>query len=299
MTTTKTSIALIAYTLLISGCKKDILYPMPDENYPYTYYALSQQEWEQLNSEFKSVNEHDSLFLNEYGFLEGKIFLGKDAVIDADLIVSQTESVIHNYSKYFGIHENAEINLSEELITWDEFIGHGQLINVYDYFKTIYFFIYDQQAMMKEIYGVEYEIDPDQFVFYFFLRQSKLIESKFESAQINFWYFESDNSLEISGNWFSKAFFPSFQIYNEKAALKIAAESFSDELDKSKWTSKNVKLSTQIDKIMFPLRFSDRIEIHECWKIIAEGFGTQKYYTITTDTQTGEVLSKESEYYVF
>lgn len=292
----KSSSVLIVFILLLSSCKWDELIPLPDERYPYTYYQLSQQEWEQVNSEFKSVNNHDSLFINKFGFLEGKIFLGKDAVIDASLVISETNLLFLNYSKYLGINNSTEINLPEELVTWDQFIGHSALINVNDYFETIYLLIYDQQAMMKEFYGIEYEIDTNQFVHYFFLPQSKLMGSKFESAQIDFWYFESDNSLKITENWFPKAFFPSFQIYNEKAAMKIASENFSNELDESHWTSKNANFRIWIEKTMRPFRFSDRIEIRECWKIDADDNETFKYYTILIDTQSGEVLSKMSDW---
>ena len=77
MIKTRITTILFLFVFFISACHKDESpKPLPDAKYPTTYYTLSQEQWEQVNSEFQSINTNDSLYINGFGFLEGKILPG-------------------------------------------------------------------------------------------------------------------------------------------------------------------------------------------------------------------------------
>jgi hypothetical protein len=285
---------VVIQAILLSSCEKDEeVKPLPDDRYPYTYYALNQREWSQLNTEFTNVNTHDSLYLNEYGFVQGKLFLEEGAEINADLVVAQTENLLKTYSNFMGIKNESAINVAEDLIAIDYMLAPIGHTNVYEFFERVF----PDYIALREMYGevFDYEYEPEPFSHYFFIPQAQLNKSDLTSTRIDLFFHELDTSVEVLGNWFPEAFIPSEQIYTKEEAIDIASDAFKDEVDENIWNEEQEHFPTQTQLTLLPVKFEDKVEIREIWDITAYGNDFWMYYNIYIDTQTGEILRKRSD----
>lgn len=279
---------------LFSSCEKDEeVKPSPDERYPYTYYALNQSEWDQLNTEFNSFNVHDSLYLDEYGFLQGKLFLEENAEINADLVVSLTESLLETYRNFMGIESESTINVAEDIVAIDYMMAPIGTTDVYDFFDRVVPAWIEYENMWAEFHEYEYVQEP--FTHYFFLPQNSLSKSQLISTRLNLYFSEVNKSVGITGNWYPEAFIPSSQIYTKEDAVDIASGAFKNEVDENIWNEDKVHNAMHTKVTLYPVVFDERIEIHEIWDITAYGNDFWMYYNIYVDTQTGEILYKHSD----
>jgi len=292
MTFRKTLITLSIILLLISSCKKDeieVPKPLPDSRYPTTYLQLTNSELVELNAAFAGVNSHDSLYLNDFGFVEGKIFLKESDTINADLVVEQTEALISNYKDFMGIPHNQEISVSNDLTAIDYMISPIGTTDVYTYFELVIPDFIGLREFYAEIF--EYEYDPEPFSHYFYILQNNLSSAKLTSTRLNLYFHESDNSMEVFGHWYPDAFIPTSQIYSQDEALDIASNVYSEEVSKKLWQGNDDSFEVNVEKVLVPLKSDNKIELHECWKFDAVSWNTFSIYNVNVDTQTGDVVS--------
>jgi hypothetical protein len=85
--------------------------PLPDSEYPSTYRKiLTQQEWEGKNAAFQEMNLHETLMLNQQGFLEGEVSYEADS-LTLETVVNEVQELISRYSVYMGIPSGQTFDL--------------------------------------------------------------------------------------------------------------------------------------------------------------------------------------------
>lgn len=290
MSTTKIVCAFVFFCSIVSCGKKEleIHKPLPDSRYPFTYQILTSPQWEQLNSEFAKANAHDSLYLNKLGFLEGKIFLGSNDTINADLVAEQTEILINTFKKYLGIPANKEINLFYDLRAMDYLMGHLCTVDIYSYFDQLA----EITRYQKEVYGSDYKQEP--LSHYFYIPQHSISGSKLVSTRINLYFHETDNSIELDGQWYPDVFIPASPIYTEDEALEMASKVYPGWGDIKLWESDDENSFVSVEKILFPLKTKNKIELHECWECMSYNTNYMVSYIVYIDTQTGDIIVKKA-----
>lgn len=259
--------------LIVAGCQKeDDPKPQPQSGYPYTYYVLSQNEWDAANTNFQKINIYKELILNEYGFVQGEIPIIENDSLTKDFVINTIDSLVNRYPSFIGIPENIEINAETDFTGQYKFIYPNMDVEIPVYFLWL------EEMSKEENISIEKHV--------FSLNQHTIQNTAFIGPII---YIEFDllrEKIVLSGNWFPNALIPINEIYNKEEALEIAHQTISKEIGKD---SRKLEEYHNIEKIMVEKEYENKTEIRECWNIVVQ-IGEDSFNYVQVDTQTGEVI---------
>lgn len=259
--------------LIVTGCKKeDDPKPQPQSGYPYTYYMLSQSEWNVANANFQKINIYEGLHLNEYGFVQGEIPIIKNDFLTKDYVINTIDSLVNRYPSFIGIPENIEINVETDFTGQYKFIYPNMDVEIPVYFLWL------EEMSKEENISIEKHV--------FSLNQHIIQNMAFIGPIL---YVEFDllrEKIVLSGNWFPNALIPVNEIYSKEEALEIAHQTISKKIGKD---SRKLEEYHNIEKVMVKKEYENKTEIRECWNILVQ-IGEDSFNYIQVDTQTGEVV---------
>ena len=259
--------------LIVTGCKKeDDPKPQPQSGYPYTYYMLSQGEWNVANANFQKINIYEGLRLNEYGFVQGEIPIIKNDSLTKDFVINTIDSLVNRYPSFIGIPENIEINVETDFTGQYKFIYPNMDVEIPVYFLWL------EEMSKEENISIEKHV--------FSLNQHIIQNTAFIGPIL---YVEFDllrEKIVLSGNWFPNALIPVNEIYSKEEALEIAHQTISKEIGTD---SRKLEEYHNIEKVMVEKEYENKTEIRECWNILVQ-IGEDSFNYVQVDTQTGEVV---------
>ena len=287
---------VIIFFSLFFGCEKEELKSLPEPDYPTTYHVLSQNEWDNLNSGFQKLNVSDSLFLNEYGFMQGTFVYEKENErLVADLVITIVDSILERYGKYLGIEDHTSINVGEQLLGYDYSNMHGRSTIISNYFEGVHHY----EETLRSLYNINEPI----LEHYFYLIQNQIQEHTINESRIYFIFNETQLNVEIIGHWFSEVFVPRDEIYSESEGVEIAFKFADNELkENGNWPGYVSKSRYSIEKLFVPVLNDLGIELPECWYLYIPIYASAEieemelhyhHYEIYVDTQTGEVVDSK------
>lgn len=270
---------IFGFLFLTFSCQKEEIEvkPQPDPEYPTIYKPLSISEWDSRNAEFQQNNIHEGLSLNEYGFVKGEIPLSENDSVTADFVFENVGGIILKYWQFLGIENTENINLEEQLKINDPFLIPFGVTEVEFYF--------DQIKEYKEMGYWDELLDEFQHHI-FFIFQNSVSGKSFDGPAIYFDFDEVKKVLRIHGNWFPEAIIPEKELYTKTDAVVLAYQSIKKNEGIDLWESKH---QFRANKLIITREIYDKIEIRECWRIIADINDDESYY-IFVDTQTGEIV---------
>lgn len=259
--------------LIVTSChKEDDPKPQPQPGYPYTYYTLSQSEWNAANTDFQKINIYEGLRLNEYGFVQGEIPIIENDSLTKDFVINTIDSLVNRYLSFIGIPENIEINVETDFTGQYKFIYPNMDVEI-----PVYFLWLEEMSKEEDI-SIEKHV--------FSLNQHIIQNMAFIGP---IFYIEFDllkEKIVLNGNWFPNAIIPVNEIYSKEEALEIAYKTISKEIGKD---SRKLEEYHNIEKIMVEKEYENKTEIRECWNIVVQ-IGEDSFNYIQVDTQTGEVV---------
>ena len=259
--------------LIVTSCQKeDDPKPQPQPGYPYTYYTLSQSEWNAANTDFQKINIYEGLRLNEYGFVQGEIPIIENDSLTKDFVINTIDSLVNRYLSFIGIPENIEINVETDFTGQYKFIYPNMDVEI-----PVYFLWLEEMSKEEDI-SIEKHV--------FSLNQHIIQNMAFIGP---IFYLEFDllkEKIVLNGNWFPNAIIPVNEIYSKEEALEIAYKTISKEIGKD---SRKLEEYHNIEKIMVEKEYENKTEIRECWNIVVQ-IGEDSFNYIQVDTQTGEVV---------
>lgn len=259
--------------LIVTSCQKeDDPKPQPQPGYPYTYYTLSQSEWNAANTDFQKINIYEGLRLNEYGFVQGEIPIIENDSLTKDFVINTIDSLVNRYLSFIGIPENIEINVETDFTGQYKFIYPNMDVEI-----PVYFLWLEEMSKEEDI-SIEKHV--------FSLNQHIIQNMAFIGP---IFYIEFDllkEKIVLNGNWFPNAIIPVNEIYSKEEALEIAYQTISKEIGKD---SRKLEEYHNIEKIMVEKEYENKTEIRECWNIVVQ-IGEDSFNYIQVDTQTGEVV---------
>jgi hypothetical protein len=249
--------------LLIPSCTKDQIEKVklfPDPEYPLTYDVLSKQELELELQKFNSVNNFQSLTLNEYGILTGYIPVNMVSEIDATMVKENISMIITTYSHFLGIDRSDNINIATDISIR---LNGGVSVSMDDYFK----------------YGLE--THPT-----FELKQQKIYDRKIDNVAILFSFSQIDKKMQIRGRWYPDVYIPDKEIHNPGEALNISIQYIKENhYDVTPLNLSNVE-KEKFNKVLFPYQNKNKVELRECWQVNFPDNSIKLF----VDTQTGELV---------
>ena len=235
---------LIGFLFLISSCQKEEIEvkPQPDPGYPTIYKPLSASEMAAQNTRFQGINIHEGLSLNEYGFVEGEIFLSDFDTITKEFVINCIDSLVSSYQSFFGIPNGFQIDYENHVQIFAPYplIGGSSPMNINSFF-----------LMLKEAKEYGYYEDLAQDIQYkFMLRQQKLKEILVEGLDITFEFDEQKRSVKIEGFWIPQAIIPASELFDEGEAISIAYREILNQSGRDIWeTKQNFRTYTLLRKI--------------------------------------------------
>lgn len=261
----KTNAIYFLFLLLAAfSCKEETLTdskPSPEPGYPTTYKELSFSEWNVRNDAFQQINNQDKLFINKFGFLEGKAKLNSNFPESADEFISGLDSFIHKYHDFMGIKDVGQVKISEKT-------SYGSIVQKEDFISFLDYLYSENKTYSFSIHLSQDELD---------------------WSQCQFDYYPADDSIRIIGNWFPDYVIPSQDIYTADEALKVLRIWNQEKGHNYDFSKGNYFAFRHLG--VWPLvansSFKYGYEIREYWTVIAK----DSSYWLFVDTQTGKILS--------
>lgn len=96
--------------------------------------------------------------------------------------------------------------------------------------------------------------------------------------------FSPEGSIGIKGHWYNDIYIPESDVFSQDSVLTALNE------QTFKYSSSTLTIDEEVNwlqskKVIFPLRYSSKIELRVCWALYHSS------WELLVDTQTGEVLS--------
>lgn len=269
---------ILMLLFVISGCKQEPdPKPLPEQGYPTTYKPLNQAEFSLRNKAFQKINIYNGLHLNEYGFVTGEISIGENDSITKDFVLAVIDTLIERYQLFMGIPPSISVNTEREILIDAFYIVPNGNVTIDRYFNDLGEIITNGYLSNSEIAGIQYK---------FYLNQNLVENERFSGPKIYIDFQNKERVIQISGNWFPKAFIPQSQIYSENEVIVSAWREILKRTGIDLWETKyNFKtMRTLMQKAV-----NNNIEIRECWSVYVPVNDNLVCY-VYIDTQTGEIL---------
>jgi hypothetical protein len=275
----KTPFAFLFFSIFVfSGCRKEPMEkPLPGTEYPTVYQKiLSQQVWEIKNTSFQEINIHETLTLNQQGFLEGQVSYEADS-LTLETVVQEVQELISRYSNYMGIPSGHTFDLENDLLTNNPFLIPLGTTSIYNYFNFI--------DLIKETDDWKYYKDDFRNP-HIYLKQRTLEGQQFLGPDLFFDFDETSRVIHISGNWLPAAFKPENEIYSKADVTAITYRILLDETGQDFWERKH---TWNFKKVFVLADDNEKSRISECWQLVTE-ISEYEHFYIYIDTQTGEII---------
>jgi len=251
------------------ACKdNDDLETFPDPDYPSQYCILSDENRNQLYNEFdaelKMYFEVDS-----FGFLDrnwnqsmgSDVFLGK--LNDEDEVKASAKDFILRYKKYFGVPDNADLQVDRISGSW---VSFG---------KTL---------------PQENESDRNQWI----VRFQNQLYNNIEVYNTTIGIYVSPKGVYWSyGNWYPDIYIPyQIEVTFDEAKSNLLGQTFNY----YDWTGPKEHTVSENDfytddtpeQMIIPSRKGDCIELRLCWKITSKTI-----WNFYVDVMSGELILNE------
>ncbi|WP_167617272.1 hypothetical protein [Maribellus sediminis] len=276
MKTNITSFLSVFLFLFIISCQEE-----NEENdlvvepgYPTVYEALSQIELQTKNTEFQRTNPYEGLTITQFGFVEGGISIDTSETVDAAYVFATIDSLININAEFFGIPSSVNLDLNIELSVYgfDDLTQSNKIMSVVEYFNT-------EGAEKATSHHIV-------------LKQNSLNGQSFawgsDVLQIDFVFNLTESLVQVEGHWLPIAILPQHLNYDLKAALKVAAKHFSEQVDEDLW--RNNQPALIYERSFYVSSYPEKIIVSDCWDLMLWVVSQEKTYFIKIDTQTGRIL---------
>jgi len=262
-------ILLLLILILSFACKDDgVFETFPYVDYPSQYCILSDENRNQLYNEFdadlKIYFEVDS-----FGFLDrnwvqspgSDVFLG--TLNDEEEVKATTEDFVLHYNKYFGVPDNAHLQVDRLSGSWVSFGNTLPQENESD--RNFWMVTFQNQLYNNiEVYNTTIGV-----------------------------YISPKGVYGSYGNWYPEICIPDqIEVTFDEAKSKLVGQTF----DYYDWTGPKEHSVTQDDfysddapeQIIIPHRKGDCIELRLCWKITSKTI-----WNFYVDVMCGELILNE------
>jgi|WetSurMetagenome_2_1015567.scaffolds.fasta_scaffold48375_4 hypothetical protein len=257
-------IIILLFSALLSGCEKSTDPQQKFSNsgvYPTTYMKLDSTLTIQRRSDYLLKNKYLYSSLNTFGFCDwnGDPLLRGTPPYKGDVSESEAITII----KEFVSNNSSETGISNL-----DYLDFSKPDKETGYAGSILWYFHSQNQKVDNIEILNSSI--------LFVLTNKCITTCLH-------------------NWYPDVYIPNNFNYDQTKAKTIL---IGQQITYGSWsgagTSKTITENDlsgcSFDLKIMPIDFSDKIELHVCWKINAPDL----FYIFYVDVMTGEILSKES-----
>ena len=251
------TVIIIIFIFIFQSCENYDLTITTDRNYPTTYRKLDDATLIQMRKDFALSNPFLSSSITDYGFCGflSNLLPAPSTVRIPDLTkaeaINLTKSFISQNSTLLGIKSTSEVTFSRI----DSFI-------IYD--GSVKWFL---SSNTQKNDGLEVS-----------------------DTYLNF-SLTNGKMTSCDGNWYSSIFIPPIINYDETSARKLLLNKIVYLSDIAGHpipmtiTVKSLK-TAKFSKLIYPLRTTDKIELHVVWVVNIPDV----YYVVYMDVMTGDII---------
>ena len=262
-------IIIFLLSALLSGCEK-ITSPQQKSSksgvYPSTYMKLDSTLIMQRRSDYLNKNQYLHSSLNTFGFCDwnGDPLLRGTPPYKGDVSESEARTIIKEF---------VSKNSSETGISNPEYLDFSKPEKDTGYAGSILWYFHTQNQKVDNI-----EILNSSILF--------VLQNKYIATCLH--------------NWYPEVYIPNNFNYDQaKAKSNLVGQQITygnwSGAETTKTINENDLSGCSFDLKIWPIDFSDKIELHVCWKINSPAL----FYNFYVDVMTGEIIRKESTIIIF